>query len=80
MAQIAHIEVTDTFGGDANYCWVRRGTTRAKSRRGLIAAAKTLAGWHGWCRVNVSDMGDTMEIRPTESSGVCQVAFITWEY
>jgi hypothetical protein len=72
------IEVTDTFGGEANYCWVRRGTTRANSRRGLIKAAKELAGWTGWCRVNVEDFGDQLVIRPTASSGVCQIAFVTW--
>lgn len=73
------IEVTDTFGGEANYCWVRRGTTRAKSRRGKIEAAKRLAGWEGWCRVKVTgDYGDMMEIRSVDTSGVCQVAFITW--
>lgn len=73
-----HIEVTDTYGGEANYCWVKRGTTRAKSRRGLVRAAKRLAGWDGWCRVNVEDYGDDLTIRPTLSSGVCQVAFVTW--
>lgn len=72
------IEVTDTFGGEANYCWVKRGKTNAKSRRGRIEAAKDLAGWRGWCRVKVEDMGDTMTIRPTDSSGVNQIAFVTW--
>lgn len=24
MATTAHVEVTDTFSGEANYCWVRR--------------------------------------------------------
>lgn len=72
------IEVTDTFGGEANYCWVKRGTAKAKSRRGLIKAAKDLAGWTGWCRVRVEDWGDTMVVRPTASSGVCQIAFVTW--
>lgn len=72
------IEVTDTFGGEANYCWVKRGKTRAKTRRGKIAAAKRLAGWNGWCRVNVVEYGDTLEIRPTASSGIPQVAFVTW--
>lgn len=72
------IEVTDTFGGEANYCWVKRGATKAKSRRGLIKAAKDLAGWTGWCRVNVEDYGDQLVIRPTATSGVNQIAFITW--
>ena len=74
-----HIEVTDTFGGEANYCWVLRGTTKVNSRRGKIEAAKKLAGWNGWCRVNVSDYGDMLEIHPTQTSGVLQVAFVTWQ-
>ena len=73
-----NIEITDTFGGEANYCWVKRGTTKANSRRGRIEAAKKLAGWNGWCRVQVLDFGDMLEIRPTQSSGVCQIAFVTW--
>ena len=73
-----NIEVTDTFGGEANYCWVKRGTTKARSRRGLIAAAKRLAGWNGWCRVNVEYYGDALTIRPTQSSGVNQIAFVTF--
>ena len=74
------IEATDTFGGEANYAWVKRGTTKATSRRGLIRAAKALAGWDGWCRVVVHHYdGDSMEIRPTQSSGVLQVAFVHWE-
>lgn len=74
------IEVTDTFGGDANYSWVKRGTTNCTSRRGRIAAAKKLAGWDGWCRVTVDDYGDMMKITPTATSGVCQVAFVTFHY
>jgi hypothetical protein len=72
------LEVTDTFAGEANYCWVKRGHTRAKSRRGVVRAIKTLAGWHGWVRVRVEDMGDTIVVRPCDSSGVCQIAFATW--
>ena len=75
-----NLEVTDTFGGEPNYCWVKRGTTKATSRRGVIGAVKRLAGWDGWCRVKVvHNDGDHMEIRPTISSGVCQVAFAYWE-
>jgi len=74
------LEVTDTFGGEANYCWVKRGTTGATTRRGVIRALKQLAGWDGWCRVVVHQWDNTfMELRPTASSGVCQVAFATWE-
>lgn len=37
-------EITDTFGGEANYCWVRRGAVRARSLRGAITAAKRREG------------------------------------
>lgn len=29
-------EVTDTFGGEANYCWIRRYIIQAKSKLGAI--------------------------------------------
>jgi hypothetical protein len=31
MKNTYSIEMTDTFGGEANYCWVNRFTVRAKS-------------------------------------------------
>lgn len=41
------IEVTDTYGGDPNYSWVRRYQYRAKSPRGAISAHARQhgAGW-----------------------------------
>jgi hypothetical protein len=45
----------------------------------LIRAIKKLAGWDDWCRVRVVHFdGAFMELRPTASSGVNQVAFATW--
>lgn len=76
---VTHIEVTDTFGGEPNFAWVKRGTTKAQSRRGIVRAVNKLAGWTGWCRVHVEDCGDMMIVRPTASSGVCQIAFVTFE-
>lgn len=38
-------EITDTFGGEANYCWVRRGTVKARSWMGAIRAAKRAVDW-----------------------------------
>lgn len=76
------IEVTDTFGGAANYCWVRRAVVgegrESLSRRTLIQKTKELAGWDGWCRVNVADFGDMLQIEPAASSGIPQIAFVTW--
>lgn len=34
--QIFYIEVTDTFGGELNYCWVRRYAVLAATERGAM--------------------------------------------
>ena len=41
------IEITDTFGGEANYSWVRRYEYKAKSERGAIQklAREYGSGW-----------------------------------
>ena len=41
------IEVTDTFGGESNYCWVRRYRVKANSIRGAANALARLEGC-GW--------------------------------
>lgn len=56
------IEITDTFGGEANYSWVRRYQTEASSFRGAINKLARHYG-SGWkldfnggdiCRYNMS--------------------------
>jgi hypothetical protein len=77
------IEVTDTFGGESNYSWVRRDTIETPAKLGddakridryLIRTAKAFAGWTGM-RCTVANYGDMIEIRPR---GICQVCFVTW--
>ncbi len=43
-----YIEVTDVFGGEANYSWVTRHVIRGKSKRGAINRFSRLSGmnWH----------------------------------
>lgn len=43
-----YIEVTDTFGGDANYSWVTRHVIRAKTLKGAVQRFSRLSGmsWH----------------------------------
>ena len=36
MKQTYFIEMTDTFGGEANYCWVNRFLVSASSPRGAM--------------------------------------------
>lgn len=35
-----YIEMTDTFGGEANYCWVNRFTCEAKSMKAALTKVK----------------------------------------
>lgn len=72
-----HIEVTDTFAGEANYAWVKRSKTHYRGVRTLRMAAKEFAGWRG--RVYTENHGDLIVMRPSRRSGVLQVAFLTWK-
>jgi len=69
------IEHTDTFGGEANYCWARRWhTSKQLTDRQSVRLAKRLTGLTGHpCRVE--NMGEMVAIYPR---GICQVVFIAW--
>lgn len=64
------VEITDTFGGDANYSWVTRHVIRAKSTRGAASALARRSGiyWH-----KVADYGDSVRY-DSRSGATC--AFI----
>jgi hypothetical protein len=71
------VEYTDTFGGEANYCWVKRETievSRGAKRPTIVRAAKLALGLTG-VRCRVTDFGDMIEIRPRD---YCTVAFVSW--
>jgi hypothetical protein len=48
MKTIFFVEITDTFGGEANYSWVTRHIIRAKSPKGCASALARRSGlnWH----------------------------------
>ena len=59
------IEVTDTFGGQANYDWVNRyeiTTAGDISYLALVRRSKSAAGYSG-IRGRATVMGDSVEIR-----------------
>jgi hypothetical protein len=73
------IEITDTFGGEANYSWVTRKVLELKegaSDLSLVRQAKKLMGWNG-TRCETNYLGETIQLTP---SGMCQVMFITESY
>lgn len=70
-------EYTDTFGGEANYSWVRRAVFSAPedaSRAMLMRLAKAALGLSG-LRMRVTDTGDSrgIEGRPYR---MCTVLFV----
>lgn len=75
-----NIEFTDTYGGEANYSWVKRATIQAPadiSNAALMRRAKKEMGLSG-VRGRVERYnGDTIEFRPY---GSCTVLFITADY
>lgn len=68
-------EMTDTYAGEANYCWVRRGQVKARSFRGAIIAAKRAVGWRPRRHRVTMDTGDMVRI---DAKGACICMFITW--
>lgn len=72
------VELTDTYGGEANYSWVRRYRLEHKpgeTNRALMRRVKAALGWSG-IRCRVAHYGEMIDIRP---AGAALVAFVTWE-
>ena len=84
MENLYRWEYTDTFGGEANYAWVRRGLINCehkhfptpdlwpKKKRAIVRAAKREAGLSG-VRCKVADYGDQVALWP---NGMCTVLFV----
>jgi hypothetical protein len=70
------VEYTDTYGGEANYCWVKRATVEASDSLNdlaLVRRAKAAIGLSG-VRCRREDWGETIALRPY---GSCTILFIT---
>lgn len=68
------VEITDTFGGEANYCWVQRLKVKASTFRGAIIKAARHAGYSG--RIHkTADYGD-MTRHDVRGAAVC--IFTSW--
>ena len=76
-----HYEITDTYGGEANYSWVKRGTIETKpgedySDLAAVRRVKKDAGWHN-VRCKRENYGDMIALRPV---GQCIIMFINFHY
>jgi len=77
------VELTDTFGGEANYSWVKRAKVEAPEfdtvepkgyQQTVMRRAKAAVGMTGVRGVTYS-YGDGYEFRPY---GMCAVMFVNW--
>ena len=66
-----NVEITDTFGGEANYCWVNRFSVEAKS---FLGAIQKVAREHGKGWSLDWDSGDTARYNLKDA---CICCFIT---
>ena len=74
-----HYEITDTYSGEANYSWVKRGKIKCKpgedySDLAAVRRAKKAVGWEN-LRCKREDYGDMIVLRPI---GQCVVMFINF--
>ena len=71
------IEMTDTFGGEANYCWVRRATIEVPdgtdTSRIIVRRAKKALGITGRHKL-ITATGDLIRL---DLTGACICIFIT---
>ena len=73
-----HFEHTDTFGGEANYSWVNRGTLTLPDNASdltIVRAVKKELGLSG-VKCDREDWQGMIVLRPRR---ICQIIFITFE-
>ena len=73
-----NIEMTDTFGGGANYSWVKRETIELNDKvtdRQIVIACKKALGITG-VKCDKEDFGDMIKLKIRKA---CVVVFITFE-
>jgi hypothetical protein len=64
-----YVEVTNTFGGEANYCWLLRFKVKAKTKRGAVVKVSKELGYQGLIRKRF-DCGD-MSRHDVYGNNVC---------
>lgn len=78
MKMLIKAEHTDTFGGQANYAWVRREEFEMKPEATRLAVVREVKRRMGiQCRTITTDFHDHLSLRLV---GMAQILFINWEY
>jgi len=72
MKKLYFVEVTDTFGGEANYCWVHRFKVSATTERGAMRKVERRLPYSGGV---YKDM-DTGDMQRWNWRNACVCAFV----
>jgi hypothetical protein len=67
-----YVEHTDTYGGEANYCWVDRFLVTASTMRGAIRKVSKETGYPAKMENNYGDM------RRYNVPGCCMCYFVSY--
>jgi len=67
-----YVELTDTYGGEANYSWVKRFIVRASTFQGAISKVSKETGYRF---KSVMDSGD---MKRYDAKGNCVCAFVEY--
>ena len=70
--QTYFVEMTDTFGGESNYSWVKRFLVQSVSMRGAISKVTRETGYHARLDYNCGD------IARYNATGACICYFVQW--
>jgi len=71
LKEIFFVEVTDTYGGEANYSWVKRFKVHANSERGAISKVSRALG------LKARKEWDTGDLSRYNYSGAALCAFLS---
>lgn len=73
---VAHAEMTDTFGGEPNYTWVKRILNiTAKTEREIIRKVKSKFGLTGVKCKKIDECGNTITLKPQNMNIVVFINF-----
>lgn len=71
MQNLFFVEVTDTYGGEANYCWVKRFKVNASSMRGAITKVARETG------LSFRSVSNCNDVTRYNAKNACICAFVS---
>ena len=71
-----YIEITDTFGGEANYSWIQRYKIKAKSKKGAMQKLSRSTGWNFRYEYDIPDESFTSRYKVKNNCVCCFISYL----